>query len=138
MKRESVEQVLKCLPPGVIQRLQDPPAPPKAGALNTHQVAHSGQASSNRQDGKALQGACSHVGGNNREDQNILLEEGSHQEAKRAAVQSILEEAMDEMREKVTDKVLREKEQPLKKVEEEIQQLKKQLCNIQAAEIWMK
>ncbi|KAF3435493.1 hypothetical protein FNV43_RR22582 [Rhamnella rubrinervis] len=105
---QSVEQVLKCLPQGAIQRLQDPPAPPKAGAPNTYQVTHSGQAGSNRQEWKVPQGASSHVGGNNREDQNILLEEGSHQEAKRATVWSILEEVMDEMREKATDKVLRE------------------------------
>ncbi|KAF3452063.1 hypothetical protein FNV43_RR08159 [Rhamnella rubrinervis] len=107
---QSVEQVLKCLPQDAIQRLQDPPTHPKAGAPNTNQVAHSGQAGSNRQDGKAFQGASSHVGGNNREDQNILLEEGSHQEAKRAAVRSILEEAMDEMREKVTNKSAKSKE----------------------------
>ncbi|KAF3451206.1 hypothetical protein FNV43_RR07299 [Rhamnella rubrinervis] len=48
----SVDQVLKCLPPGVIQRLQDPPVPPKAGAPYTFQVAHNGQAGSNHQDGK--------------------------------------------------------------------------------------
>ncbi|KAF3434780.1 hypothetical protein FNV43_RR21866 [Rhamnella rubrinervis] len=95
------------------------------GTHNFHK--HNG---SNYEDGKVHQGAFSHVRENNREDQNILLEEDLCQDAKRAVVRGILEEAMDEMKEKSLDKVLREKEAPLNKVEEEIQQLKKQLCDI--------
>ncbi|KAF3435535.1 hypothetical protein FNV43_RR22624 [Rhamnella rubrinervis] len=54
---QSVEQVLKCLPQGAIQRLQDPPAHPKVGTPNTYQVANSGQVGSNCQDEKVPQGA---------------------------------------------------------------------------------
>ncbi|KAF3433431.1 hypothetical protein FNV43_RR24533 [Rhamnella rubrinervis] len=82
-------------------------------------------------------------GGNNLDDQPKLagsqetIERKEHSlGTKHKRVRDILEEAMDEAKEKSLEKVMREKkvrEKPLNKVEEEIQQLKKQLYDIQVA-----